>query len=92
MIKVAGLESAGHSRTLDRHLIGYEGFSTNLSIRLIQEFGVSTTVANSLVRAYGGRARDVLMISRDELGSKSLANTIAPGYPYIEAEVIYAAR
>ena len=91
---MAGLDAsaAGHSRTLERHLIGYEGFSTNLAIRLTQEFGVSSTVANSLVRTYGGRARDVLVIARDELGSKPQTGTLVPGYPYIEAEVIFAAR
>ena len=56
--------------------------------RLIQEFDVASSVAHRLAKAYGGRARDVLLIARDELGHVAHGRgRLVPGYPYIEAEV-----
>jgi hypothetical protein len=49
-------------------LVGKKGYSTNLPIRLTQEYDIGWASANRLAKAYGGRARDVLDISRDELG------------------------
>ena len=94
VIEVAGLQSAvkNKSTTLQRHLIGYRGYTNNLTIQLIQEFGVASSIAERLSKAYGGRARDVLLIARDELGSKGRGDKIAPGLPYIKAEIIYATR
>jgi hypothetical protein len=61
--------------------------SSSLS-RLIQEFDVASSVAHRLAKAYGGRARDVLLIARDELGHVAHGRgRLVPGYPYIEAEV-----
>lgn len=57
-----------------------------------QEFGIASSVAHRLAKAYGGRARDVLRISREELGELGRGGRLVPGYPYIEAEVVYAAR
>jgi glycerol-3-phosphate dehydrogenase len=78
--------------TLTKHLVGFDGYTSNLHIRLIQEFGVASSVATRLARAYGGNAYEVLTIARDELGSIGRGDRLFPGYPYIEAEVIYAVR
>lgn len=102
----------------------FSGFSENLPVRLIQEYGVGPAVAQRLSKAYGGRAKDVLEIARaqielcltpndESLRGKSKTSVIpnkssdhlkprhyygekdillVPGYPYIEAEVIYGCR
>lgn len=83
-------------RTLQTHLVGYEGFTSNLEIVLIQEFNIRSPVAHRLVRAYGGRARDVLRIARDIRVDNDLEdlndNLLVSGFPYLEAEVIFAVR
>eukprot|EP01041_Mallomonas_annulata_P002525 gene2525-4909_t len=73
-----------------------KSYSSNLSVSLIQEFGLAISVAQRLAAAYGGRARDVCIISRDEMGSGTggggRGRRLVPGFPIIEAEVVYAAR
>jgi hypothetical protein len=113
-----------NSVTLNLHYIGYQGFSSNLAIRLIQGYGISPAVANRLVKAYGGRAHDVLQIAREEQhaaqqqekekdyvlvgGSSGPSNKsivrkredktkveeilLIKGFPFLEAEVIFATR
>jgi hypothetical protein len=46
VVEVSDLSKAvcGPSTTLERHLCGYEGYSENLSIILIQDFGVEKKV------------------------------------------------
>lgn len=62
----------------------------NLSIKLIQKYGMSAEVAEHLAETYGGQAWTVCELSHSsELGFGAL---LAPGYPYIEEEVIYACR
>lgn len=87
-------KASGPSRTLQTHLVGHRGYSNNLEIVLVQEYGISIGVAHRLVRAYGGRAWDVLQIAKElphpveDLNDRLLV----PGYPYLEAEVVFAAR
>lgn len=78
--------------TLTTPLIGFKGYSSNLHIRLIQEYGIASSVAKRLSTAYGGRAHEVLRIAKHELGMIGRGDRLVPGYPYIEAEVIYAVR
>lgn len=92
IIEVGALKGTAGCRTLTTPLVGYHGYSANLHIQLIQEFGIAASVAHRLAKAYGGRARDVLEISRDELGEQGRGGRLIPGLPYLEAEVIYAAR
>lgn len=84
------------SNTLETHLVGYEGYSTNLHIVLIQEFNIPSNVAHRLVRAYGGRAWDVLNIAREIRHAADPEeiddSLIVSGFPYLEAEVIFAVR
>jgi hypothetical protein len=54
-----------HSDTLQVHFVGYEGYTLNLSIMLIQEYGLSPAIAERLVRTYGGRAYDVVQLAKD---------------------------
>lgn len=65
------------------------GFTSNLPIRLIQEYSIASDISDRLSKAYGGRAMDVIEIAQSELKGFSY---IVPGYPYIEAEVLFAVR
>lgn len=81
--------------TLDIALHGKQGFSTNLPIRLSQEFGLSKSVAQQLATRYGGNARQVCVLARDEKGPPHMADLgqpLVPGHGYLRAEVVYAAR
>ena len=53
-------------------------------------YAVSSEAARHLAAAYGDRAHDVLELVRWSDGA--LAAPLAPGLPYIEAEVIWAVR
>lgn len=80
------------SRTADIPLVGNHGFSNLLPVRLVQEYGVAESIARRLSRAYGGRAFDVMHIEREELGRTGRGVRLTPGYPILEAEVIFSAR
>jgi glycerol-3-phosphate dehydrogenase len=94
VIEVAKLEKIFTKKcsTLTTPLIGLKGYSSNLHIRLIQEYGIASSVAKRLSKAYGGRAHEVLRIAKEELGMIGRGDRLVPGYPYLEAEVIYAVR
>jgi glycerol-3-phosphate dehydrogenase len=51
---------------------------------------INHTTATHLVRAFGGRARDVLL-TKNKNGDK-MHRLLISGFPYIEAEVIYSVR
>lgn len=80
------------SSTLTVPLVGKDGYSETLAVQLMQEYGdaISTGTASHLVRAYGGRARDVLRTTGKD--AATLLTPLVKGYPYIEAEVAYAVR
>ena len=79
--------------TLTTGLVGKVGYTHNMNIRLIQEFGIAKSVAHRLSRTYGGRAYDVCHIARDEMASgHGRGVRLIPGMPIIEAEVVFAAR
>jgi len=91
-VEVGRLKPSRSCSTLTKKLHGSDGYSSNLSIQLIQEFGVARSVAERLASAYGGRAREVCMIARNELGGNAKGTRLVEGYPVIEAEVVYGAR
>jgi glycerol-3-phosphate dehydrogenase len=74
------------------HTLTLTGYSQDLRKKLAEEYGLSSATAKRLARAYGGRAWDIMTIARNELGQKSQPALLAPEYPYLEAEVIYAVR
>lgn len=62
----------------------------NLAIKLIQKYGLKPEVAEHLATTYGGQAWTVCDTSQaNQTGFGAL---IAPGYPYIEEEVLYACK
>jgi glycerol-3-phosphate dehydrogenase len=92
-IQVFGLTTLKKCCTEHTVLIGSEGYSNTMFIRLVQEFGMDTEVAQHLARSYGNRAWAVASID-DPTGGfwPTYGNRISPNYPYIESEIRYAAR
>lgn len=91
--KVVGKSHPKPCITKELSLLGGVGWKENLSIKLIQKHGISEDVAKHLSRAYGTRAWDVCQLAKPTgLPNPRFGVRLAQGYPYIEAEVIYACR
>lgn len=74
-------------------LEGAHGWTPTLFIRLIQDFGLDSEVAQHLASTYGDRAYKVAKIA--QLTGKRwpvVGRRLHEDYPYIEAEVLYAIR
>mmetsp|Transcript_9046 Transcript_9046/g.12527 ORF Transcript_9046/g.12527 Transcript_9046/m.12527 type:complete len:756 (-) Transcript_9046:425-2692(-) len=94
VIKMKGLsEKAGPCATEERPLRGGVGYTRNLSIRLVQEFGVSEETAKHLASTYGMNAFDVCKMTKPS-GKRwpRFGNLLIEGYPYLECEVEYACK
>lgn len=81
--------------TLDIALHGKAGHSVNLPIRLAQEFSLPRGLANHLSSRFGGHAREVSRIAKEERGpanASDLSQPVVSGHAYIRAEVVFAAR
>jgi len=83
-VRRAALETAGPCRTSFLELTGAEGLAQSSADLLGSRFGLDPAAAKHLLRAYGGRAVQVL-----EQGSSA---RLTPGHPVVEAEVVWAAR
>jgi glycerol-3-phosphate dehydrogenase len=82
-----------HSQTEHVPILGGEGYSPTLYIKLIQRFGFERLVAEHLARSYGDRAFEVARLAEPTEGnSRILGRRIVPSLPYIEAEIRYACR
>eukprot|EP00596_Hydrurales_sp_CCMP1899_P002007 CAMPEP_0119052738 /NCGR_PEP_ID=MMETSP1177-20130426/73929_1 /TAXON_ID=2985 /ORGANISM="Ochromonas sp, Strain CCMP1899" /LENGTH=512 /DNA_ID=CAMNT_0007032401 /DNA_START=868 /DNA_END=2406 /DNA_ORIENTATION=+ len=92
LIEVGNLQGAKPCTTLTTGLTGRKGYSNNLPIQLVQEYNIGIDTANRLAKAYGGRAYDVLDISKNELGYHNQEGKLVTGHAYLEAEIIYACR
>ncbi|CAG8437526.1 1712_t:CDS:2 [Acaulospora morrowiae] len=92
-VKVLGLNPLNDSLTERAKLIGSHGYSNTTFIKLIQQFGIETEIAQHLARSYGDRAWAVAALSKPT-GKRwpVFGQRISPSYPYIEAEVRYAVR
>ncbi len=93
VILTKDLNPKGPCATKETVLIGTQHWSTNMFIKLIQHFGLETDVARHLSESYGDKAWTVASLA-NETGSRwpLFGRRLAPGYPYIEAEVRYACR
>lgn len=90
VVKSNGLaEKAGPCVTEKIKLRGGVGYTRNLPIQLVQEYGVSQDVAEHLARTYGTHASEVLELQKKTTRGGTL---LLPGYPYLEEEVMYAAQ
>ena len=74
-----------------RPLRGGVGYTKNLPIQLIQEFGVSEDTAKHLARTYGVNAFDVCRGTKPTGKSwPRFGNLLVDGYPYLECEISWA--
>lgn len=72
---------------------GAHGWSPTMYIRLVQDFGLETEVAQHLSYYYGDRAFNVAKLAA--LTGKRwpvIGNKIHPEFPYIDAEIRYGVR
>ncbi len=86
-IQRAGLTPQGPCRTATLPLVGAAAFDPNGAARLGETFGLDPEVAAHLHRTYGDQAERVAALAREGYGAR-----LAPGHPYLEAEVVWAAR
>lgn len=93
------LKLDGSCQTRRVRLIGAHGFSDTLYVNLIQHLGLDADVARHLAASYGDRAWEVAALACP----LSFSNTkdtqtlngdrrLSASYPFVEAEVRYAAR
>lgn len=61
----------------------------NLATQLVNEFGLSDSVAQNLAQTYGGQVWDVCKVSAE---NKKIGKLLVNDFPYIEEEVIYACK
>ncbi|KAJ7460903.1 FAD dependent oxidoreductase-domain-containing protein [Mycena galericulata] len=94
-VKVFGLGDRVRSGcvTDTLRLVGSDGWSRNMFIGLIQQYGLETEVAKHLSDNYGDRAWTVCSLAEPTGATWPLHGIrLSPSYPYIEAEVRYAVR
>jgi len=81
------LKQAGKCSTDRIYLSGGANYDPEGAKKLTEEYGFDPTVAMHLNGAYGDRAVAVAEIAKEGYSSR-----LAEGHPYLEAEVVYAAR
>ncbi|MDN5865521.1 MAG: hypothetical protein L0I62_09980 [Gammaproteobacteria bacterium] len=86
-IETAGLDPRNGCRTHELPLVGAEGYRAELADELAEAHDLDRDIAGHLARAYGGLAARLLAEAHAH-GKRRLAQ----GYPYIEAEVLWARR
>jgi glycerol-3-phosphate dehydrogenase len=79
------------SQTLEIKLHGGEGYSENIASDLVQKYGLVDKVAQHLARTYGGRSFEVCELGAGR-GASFGHKLLVDGFPYIEAEIIFACR
>ncbi|NXS40108.1 GPDM protein, partial [Balaeniceps rex] len=79
---------AGSSKTIGLQLQGAEDWSPTLYIRLVQDYGLESEVAQHLASTYGGKAFEVAKIAQ-VTGKRwpIVGKRLVSEFPYIEAEV-----
>ncbi|KAI0769123.1 DAO-domain-containing protein [Trametes elegans] len=92
-IEVFNLQPKRGCVTEELRLIGSDGWSRNMYIGLAQRYGLETEVAKHLSENYGDRAWTICSYANSTGKAWPLHGIrLAPGYPFIEAEVRYAVR
>ncbi|KAF8992687.1 hypothetical protein BDQ17DRAFT_1546376 [Cyathus striatus] len=94
VVEAFGLvHKAGKCATESLRLVGNDGWSRNMFVRLIQTYGMKMEVAKHLSESYGDRAWTVCSLVEPADESWPLhGKRLYPAYPLIEAEVHYAVR
>lgn len=92
-IKEFDLRPNGPCPTHHIKLMGAHAWSPTMYIKLIQQFGLETSVAKHLAESYGDRAWTVASMADPTGESWPIhGKRFSPLYPYIEAEARYAVR
>ncbi|GAA6041779.1 hypothetical protein JCM8097_007156 [Rhodosporidiobolus ruineniae] len=79
--------------TKDVQLVGSQGWTKLMFIKLIQQFGLESDVAKHLTDTYGDRAWGVCSLAPPTgLRFPVHGTRLDPVYPYIDAEVTWACR
>ncbi|MDR1936803.1 MAG: FAD-dependent oxidoreductase [Candidatus Accumulibacter sp.] len=86
-IDSAGLQAPGPCRTLHLRLFGAERYVPEIFQVLTRDYGLEADVAEHLQHAFGDQAMNVARLAGEDLSARLHAD-----HPYIEAEVVYAAR
>ncbi|KAK2141192.1 hypothetical protein LSH36_1143g00045 [Paralvinella palmiformis] len=92
-VEVCKLKPKNDCVTKGLLLEGAHGWTPTLFIRLIQDFGLDSEVAQHLSNTYGDRAYKVAKLA--QLTGKRwpvVGRKLHEDYPYLEAEVLYAIR
>lgn len=93
VIELHDLKPTKPSSTETLTLRGGEGYTRNLPVLLVQQFGISETSANHLARTYGMNAFDVCgMLGATSKRYPRFGKTLIEGFPYLECEVSYICR
>ncbi|KAM6307161.1 glycerol-3-phosphate dehydrogenase, mitochondrial isoform 1-T1 [Aegotheles albertisi] len=84
---------AGSSKTIGLQLQGAEDWSPTLYIRLVQDYGLESEVAQHLASTYGDKAFEVAKIAQ-VTGKRwpVVGKRLVSEFPYIEAEVVYGVK
>ncbi|XP_014822033.1 PREDICTED: glycerol-3-phosphate dehydrogenase, mitochondrial [Calidris pugnax] len=84
---------AGSSKTIGLQLQGAEEWSPTLYIRLVQDYGLESEVAQHLAATYGDKAFEVAKIAQ-VTGKRwpIVGKRLVSEFPYIEAEVVYGVK
>lgn len=92
-IKEYNFKATGPCITDHTMLVGSQGYTKNMFIKLIQQYGLETEVAQHLANSYGDRAWAVAALAH-ETGRRwpIFGKRLAVEYPYIEAEIRFACR
>ncbi|XP_053554289.1 glycerol-3-phosphate dehydrogenase, mitochondrial [Bombina bombina] len=85
--------NAGPCRTVGLFLEGGKDWSPTLYIRLVQDYGLESEVAQHLASTYGDKAFEVAKLAK-VTGQRwpIVGKRLVSEFPYIEAEVKYALR
>lgn len=86
-VAAAGLAPARGCVTHEMRLAGSAGFTPDLGSAIAARHGLPSDIAQNLAHSYGDRAGGVL-----ESAPGHGASRLAPGHPFIEAEVVHAVR
>ena len=86
-VKRYALRPKSSCRTDSIPINGGADFLPDGSVRLAEAYGMDPTVAEHLNRAYGDQAPAVAGVMTEGFGEP-----LARGYPYLEAEVVWAVR
>jgi glycerol-3-phosphate dehydrogenase len=86
-VKRFNLSQENGCRTDRIPLNGGADFHPDGGVQLAEAYGMDPSITDHLNRAYGDQARSVIGFAKEGFGE-----TLVEGYPYLEAEVLWAAR